>query len=111
MSSKKAIRKGDTPAKIVKNSINVYLSELRFLISNCLKKGIFPDDLKLANITPIFEREDSVNKENYRTATYCLICQKCLKGLSTKKLTVLQRASFHLTYATLEKITMLNILL
>ena len=72
MSSKKAIRKGDTPAKIVKNSINVYLSELRFLISNCLKKGIFPDDLKLANITPIFEKEDSVNKtiELLHTASF-----------------------------------------
>ena len=64
--SKKATRKGDTPAKILKNSINTYLSELTILITNSLKKGIFPDDLKLADITPIFKKEDSLHKETYR---------------------------------------------
>ena len=29
-------------------------------------KGGFPDDLKLADITPISKKEDSLNKENYR---------------------------------------------
>ena len=66
MSSKKAIRKVDIPAKILKNSINAYLLELTILINNCLKKGVFPDDLKLAEITLIFKKEDSLNKENYR---------------------------------------------
>ena len=55
LSSKKATRKGDIPAKILKNSINTYLSELTILINNCLKEGVFPDDLKLADITPIFK--------------------------------------------------------
>ena len=66
MSSKKATRKCDTPAKILKNSINGYLSELTILINNCLKEGVFPDDLKLADITPILKKEDSLNKENYQ---------------------------------------------
>ena len=44
LSSKKAIRKGDMPAKILKSSINAYLSELTVLINNCLKNGVFPDD-------------------------------------------------------------------
>ena len=66
LSSKKATRKGDIPAKILKSSINAYLSELTILINNCLKKGVFPEDLKLADITPILKKEDSLNKENYR---------------------------------------------
>ena len=41
LSSKKATRKGDIPAKILKNSINAYLSEITILINNCLKKGVF----------------------------------------------------------------------
>ena len=65
-SSTKATRKGDIPAKILKNSINAYLSELTILISNCIKEGVFPDDLKLADITPIFKKEDGLNKENNR---------------------------------------------
>ena len=30
------------------------------------KKGIFPDDLKLADVSPIFKKEYSFKKENYR---------------------------------------------
>ena len=42
LSSKKATRKGDILAKILKNGINTYLSKLTILINNCLKKGVFP---------------------------------------------------------------------
>ena len=56
LSSKRATRKSDIPPKILKNSIKAYLSELTILISNWLKEGVFPDDLKLANITPIFKK-------------------------------------------------------
>ena len=40
--SKKATKKGDIPGKILKNSSNAYLSDLTLVISNCLKKGVFP---------------------------------------------------------------------
>ena len=42
LSSKKATRKGDVSAKIIKNNINTYLSELMILINNFLKEGVFP---------------------------------------------------------------------
>ena len=32
----------------------------------CIKGGIFPDQLKLADISPIFKAVDSVAKKNYR---------------------------------------------
>ena len=57
-------KKKDIPAKILKNSINAYLPELTLLSNKCLKKGVFPDDLKQADITPIFKKKDSLNKEN-----------------------------------------------
>ena len=31
-----------------------------------LKREFFPDDLKLADVSPIFKKEDSFKKENYR---------------------------------------------
>ena len=55
--------------KYLKNSINAYLPELTILIKNFLKEEVFPDDLKLADITPIFKKEDSLNKENYRSVS------------------------------------------
>ena len=32
----------------------------------CIENGIFPDDLKLAGVSPIFKKEDSFKKENYQ---------------------------------------------
>ena len=39
--SKKANRKSDIPATILKNSVNAYLSELTHFINNSFKKGVF----------------------------------------------------------------------
>ena len=64
LSSKKAVRKGDIPANILKISINAYLSELTILSNSWFKSRVFPDDLKLVDTTPIFKKEDSLNKEN-----------------------------------------------
>ena len=67
--SNKATRKINIPAKILNNSINVSLSKLTILINNCIIKGVFPDDLKLADIKHVFKRKDkekSLNKKNYR---------------------------------------------
>ena len=106
LSSKKANIKGDIPAKILNNSISAYLSELIIFINNCLKNGVFPDDLKLVDITPIFKKEDSLNKKTIYLSAYWLIYQKYLKGFYTNKLIVLWKTSFHVTYAGSEKIPM-----
>ena len=64
----KSYQKGDIPAKIIKNS--AYLSEQTILINNCLKKGVFPDDLKLADIIPIFKKEDRKLSTCQHTASF-----------------------------------------
>ena len=64
-------------------------------------KGVFPDDLKPAGITPIFKKEDSLNKENYRLVSILPHLSKVFERILYKQID-----SFHLTYAGLEKITM-----
>ena len=58
LSTKKATKNGDIPAKILKKSVDIYIKEIAFIISDCNEKGIFPDDLKLAHVSPIFKKED-----------------------------------------------------
>ena len=96
LSSKKATRKGDNPAQIPKNSINAYLSELTILINNCLKKGVFPDDLKLADITPIFKKEDSLNKEKYRPVSILLYLSKVFERILFKQIDSFMENKFSL---------------
>ena len=66
LSSKKATRKDDIPAKILKDSLSVYTKELTTIINNCLKDGLFPNELKLADVSPFFKKDDDLNKGNYR---------------------------------------------
>ena len=66
LSTKKATKNGDIPAKILKKSVDIYIKEITFIINDCIEKGLFPDDLKLADASPIFKKEDSSKKENYR---------------------------------------------
>ena len=54
LSSKKATKNGDIPVKILKKSVDIYIKEITFIINDCNESGIFPDDLKLAHVPPLF---------------------------------------------------------
>ena len=73
-------------AKILRNSINAYLPELTILINNCLKTGDFPDDVKLAEITPLFHKEDSLNNENYRPVSILSHLSKVFERILYKQI-------------------------
>ena len=56
---------GDIPTKILKEC------EFTFdIITACINKAIesgnFPDRLKMANVIPVFKKEDPLDKSNYR---------------------------------------------
>ena len=94
LSSKIATRKGDIPAKILQNSISNYLSKLTISINTCLKKGVFPNDLKLADITPIFKKEDSLNKENYRPVSILPHLSKVFERILYKQIDSFMKNKF-----------------
>ena len=35
-------------------------------INDAINKGVFPDSLKIANITPVYKKDEPTDKENYR---------------------------------------------
>ena len=65
LSSKKATKNGDIRAKILKKSVDISIKEITFIINDCIEDGIFADDFKLADVSPIFKKEDSFKKEDY----------------------------------------------
>ena len=86
LSTKKATKNGDIPAKILKTSVNIYIKEITFIINDCLEKGIFPDDLKLADVSPIFKKKIVLKKKIIDRLAYYHTCQKSLKGFFINKL-------------------------
>ena len=55
---------GEIPLHILKQSGFTY-QMLTDCINGALSQGIFPDSLKLANITPVHKKDETTNKENY----------------------------------------------
>ena len=42
------------------------MKTLHNLFSECLRTGNFPDNLKIVDITPIFKKEDPLNKDLFK---------------------------------------------
>ena len=66
LNNKKATREGDIPVNLLKESIETYLPVLTEIINSSFEQNEFPNELKLADIIPIFKKKDPLNKENYR---------------------------------------------
>ena len=79
-------RKGKTPAKILKDSLSVYTKELKTIINNCLKDGLFPNKLKLADASPVFKKDDDLNKKSYRPASILSHMSKVFERIFYKQI-------------------------
>ena len=65
----KATLVGDIPVGMLKSTIDVHVSVLTKVINSSIQNGCFPDELKVAEVTPIFKKNDDLDKENYRPAS------------------------------------------
>ena len=63
---KKASTSDSIPPKILKISSKVSADTLHNFFNDMLKTGNFPDNLKLADISPVFEKKNPLYKVNYR---------------------------------------------
>ena len=50
---------------VMKQCVDTYVEPITVLINNSFYHGIFPDELKLARVVPIFKSGDSSNINNY----------------------------------------------
>ena len=57
---------GAIPTKIVKLVNKQICKSLENCINECIKQNKFPHNMKIADITPIFKKEDPLDKTNYR---------------------------------------------
>ena len=63
--SSKAARDTDIPTKVIKDNIDIFTPILLDEFNKSLALGIFPSSMKLANITPVFKKDDRTDKSNY----------------------------------------------
>ena len=69
LNTKKSALSSCIPFSILINSIDTYLPILTDNINDSIKNGVFPDELKLAEVIPLFKKTDPFDKSNYRPVT------------------------------------------
>ena len=75
-------------SKNIKNIKNNSTETLQNLFSQCPIIGVFPDNLKLSGISPVFEKKDPLNKENYRPVSVLLSISEIFEKLMQKQINV-----------------------
>ena len=62
----KATPVGDIPTDMLKQAIDIHLLIKTQIIIMSIDNNCYPEDLKLAEVSPVFKKKDDLNKENYR---------------------------------------------
>ena len=63
---KKATGADNIPTKVVRQCKVTVAQQLSSLINLSINTGVFPDSLKVAQVSPIHKKNDPLNKSNYR---------------------------------------------
>ena len=74
----KATAVAGIPADTLKITLDIHILLITKIINLSLENECFPDDLKLAEVSPSFKKNDDLDKENYRP---CQSFIYCVKGL------------------------------
>ena len=61
----KASISSDIPASIIKYFTSCCYEKLRDILNDCLKENIFPNLMKVAEISPVFKELDNTLKDNH----------------------------------------------
>ena len=72
--------------KLLKENADVCAPILSKILNTCRNEGVFPDKLKLADISPIFKSVDSMSKKNYRPVSILNSVSKLFEKLIQKQL-------------------------
>ena len=64
---------------VIKKCFRGLRESLKYLFNISIVKGIFPDDLKIAKVTPIYKSDNSSNVSNYRPKTVLPCFSKMLE--------------------------------
>ena len=99
---------GAIPMKIVKLANKKICRDLANCINECIKQNKFPNELKIADITPTFKKEDPLDKNNYRSISILPTVSKIFERILFNNCNVFQITFFRLCSVVSGKGTVLN---
>ena len=86
LNPKKQGRFQDIPPNILKNSINVCSKTVKETFNDTVIHCEFPNELKKANVTPIFKNDDPTKAKNYRLVSVLPVVSKAFERVMHKQI-------------------------
>lgn len=74
------------PMTIIKKNINVILNPLLHICNLSMQTGVFPSDLKIAKVKPLYKKDNKCNIENYRPISILPAFSKVIERLICNRL-------------------------
>ena len=71
----------DISADVVKKVSDEIFVILKYILNLSLAKGVFPDKIKIARVTPIFKKQNNTLETNYRPISVLPYFSKLLEGI------------------------------
>ena len=95
LSSKKASGYDEIPVKFIKSVSTSLINPLTKLANKCIQENVFPDKMKMANITPLYKKKDKLNKDNYRSVNLLIALSKILEKIISTQIYDHMQSLFH----------------
>ena len=95
LNSRKASGFDTIPPIFIKTLKNDIAEHIKILINKCIRQNLFPDRLKMSNISPVYKKKDSLNKDNYRSINLLPIISKIFERVINDQLCTHMKSFFH----------------
>ena len=86
LNPRKANTYKNIPPKILQENADICSTSILSFINNGINTSFFPDELKRAEVTPIFKKEDSTNVKNYRPVSVLPVMSKVFERIMQKQI-------------------------
>ena len=81
----------DIPADMLKSTVHIHLPFITKIINFSFENFSFPDELKLAEVSSIFKKNDGLDKENYRPVSVLSHLSKVFERIMYKQIDTFMR--------------------
>ena len=79
--TEKHVPVGDIPADMLNLTLDTHLLVITKIIDLSFENECFPDDLELAKVSPVFKKNDYLDKENYRPVSILFMVSKAFERI------------------------------